>query len=359
MDKVRMEVVRWIWPLWLPEAKLALLDGGKGRLKSTVTYSIAARITTGKPMPGEKKGGEPGGVIIFQNEDDEGDTVKPKLIAAGADLRLVWVIPHRRDPASGRPQPISLPEDLSFIEDLIRKFEAEVGVRVRLVTIDPILGYLSEKIHYGNDPQVRKALVPLAGTARQLKVAFLLLRHLNKNVAMDAENRGGGSVAFGNVPRVHMLAEWHPEHPSIGVLAQVNNNLARQPQSLTYQSVEATVTADSVEAETYYVKWGEHVNITADALLARKDARKNAPVRDELQEWLEEVLGSGKMKVPILKKEAQKAGHGSWVYIDKVAKRIGVVRKAVYKGGKIDHWTWELPKQSPEVSFDVSNPARL
>ena len=53
LSDVERERVTWLWRGRLPFGKLATLDGMPGLGKSTVTLEIAARATTGRPMPGE------------------------------------------------------------------------------------------------------------------------------------------------------------------------------------------------------------------------------------------------------------------------------------------------------------------
>lgn len=365
LENVPMERVEWVWNPWLAKGKLSLLDGGKGRLKSTLVYSLVACTTRGgkKRFPGEPKSiaedRKPMGCVIFTNEEEAGDTIKPKLLAAGADLKLVRII-ERRDPETGRLRPIKIPDDLGYIESQLTKIQKEIGTPIGLVTIDPIMGYLSDRIHYGNDPQVRDALIPLTDMLRRFKVAGLIVRHLNKTISQDAEHRGGGSVSFPNVARVHLLAEWHPEHPGMGVLAQIHNNLARKPQARTYQSVEKTVESDGVEVETHYAKWGKALDgITANDLLKKPDSRKEDPRRRQYEDWLEEVLKDGRWhKVKTLQKEFKAAGFSAsgWRYLaETVAPDMGVKRTRSHrlKGKGTAYWMWRLPSASKEVKADV------
>ena len=79
--------IQWLWPNYLPQGKVAVLDGDPGVGKSMISCDIAARISTARPFPG-KSGGltEPGDVLFFAPEDDMADTVIPRLTAAGANL---------------------------------------------------------------------------------------------------------------------------------------------------------------------------------------------------------------------------------------------------------------------------------
>ncbi len=238
----------------------------------------------------------------------------------------------------------------------MRQLRKRTGLPVKLVVIDPITGYLSDRIHYGNDPQVRRALVPLAGTAQETRAGVLLVRHLNKSTSLEAQYRGGGSMAFGGVSRAHMLVAWHPESPSTGVLAMVKINLATTPRSMTYQVVEVPVGSG---IKVTKIKWGGAIDMKVKELLKKKDARKEAPKRDAAQAWLEALLADGPMAVDTVRKEADAAGL-IWKTVERAAERANIDKKPMYADAKrgpkkqIAHWEWSLPQGSPEIRFDVS-----
>jgi hypothetical protein len=96
LSDVQPERVDWVWPGRIPLGKLTIIDGDPGRGKSTLTLDIAARVSTGRPMPFEElvRPGEPrtpAGVVLLTAEDGLPDTVKPRLAAAGADMeRMIF-----------------------------------------------------------------------------------------------------------------------------------------------------------------------------------------------------------------------------------------------------------------------------
>src|SRR5690349_11851076 len=91
VDDVEPERVSWLWPGRLPFGKLALLDGDPSLGKSTLTLDLAARISTGSPMPDRATLNGPRNVVLLSAEDGVGDTIRPRLETAGADLRRVHV----------------------------------------------------------------------------------------------------------------------------------------------------------------------------------------------------------------------------------------------------------------------------
>ena len=80
--------MRWLWTDRLALGTLALLAGREGLGKSILAYTVAAMITRGM-LPGEHIG-TPRAVLIAAIEDSWSRTIVPRLIAADADLDLVF-----------------------------------------------------------------------------------------------------------------------------------------------------------------------------------------------------------------------------------------------------------------------------
>ena len=74
-----------------PFGKLTIIQGNPGEGKTYFAMRLAAACTNRKPLPGMETL-EPFNIIYQTAEDGLGDTVKPRLIEAGADLDRVLVI---------------------------------------------------------------------------------------------------------------------------------------------------------------------------------------------------------------------------------------------------------------------------
>lgn len=84
--------LHWLWENRIPLGKLTLLVGDPGLEKSLITLDIASRISTGARWPDDNGNAPLGNVIILSTEDDVADTIKPRLLAAGADCSRVFII---------------------------------------------------------------------------------------------------------------------------------------------------------------------------------------------------------------------------------------------------------------------------
>ena len=85
MKDVEIETIRWIWEPYIPYGKLTIVQGDPGEGKTTFVLSLIALLTTGRPLLEHEEMTDPINVIYQTAEDGLSDTIKPRLVAAGAD----------------------------------------------------------------------------------------------------------------------------------------------------------------------------------------------------------------------------------------------------------------------------------
>ena len=102
MADVKPVSIEWLWQNWVAIGKVSVLAGEGGRGKSTILCDLAARTTASNRWPDGAAASPAGSVIILAAEDDVGDTLAPRLLAAGADMARVFVIRSVRDEKSRR-----------------------------------------------------------------------------------------------------------------------------------------------------------------------------------------------------------------------------------------------------------------
>src|SRR5687767_15131508 len=101
--KSKIVNLQWLWPNRLPLGKLALLDGDPGLGKSLVALDLCARLSSGRsfPDPSGPLPLSPEHVIIVPGEDNEHDTLRPRLEKLQADLSRIHILsPIAPEPAS-------------------------------------------------------------------------------------------------------------------------------------------------------------------------------------------------------------------------------------------------------------------
>ena len=139
MSDVELTPVDWLWKPYLPFGKLSVLQGNPGEGKTYFAMHLAAACTNGKLLPNMERM-EPFNVIYQTAEDGLGDTVKPRLIEAGADLDRVLVIDDSD-------------VQLTLSDERIEK--AIIENNARLVIIDPIQAYLGADVDMNRANEVR------------------------------------------------------------------------------------------------------------------------------------------------------------------------------------------------------------
>lgn len=333
LSDVEPQKIKWLWHGRIPMGKITIIDGDPDNGKSSITVDWAARVSRGAPFPGETRRVRGRDVVMVCAEDDLADTLVPRLNAAGANLARIVTLALDTD-LHGLPQPLSFPDDLNRIRDAVKRTNAA------LVVIDPFMAFLSSRIQSHNDASVRQATTPLAHLMAELRCAAVLVRHLNKNsTETNALYRGGGTVGLGGAARSVMIVAPHPSgNPQEKVLARVKNNLTAQRGAIGYRLVPSPTDPDHP-----VVEWLGDVDVDTNALLGKQhDSRKDAPVRDECEAAIQELLNDGPRSVKDVKKLMRELGFTEST-IRYATQNMGVVKTPIYRDGKVEHWEWALP----------------
>ena len=344
-DLIAPTRVSWLWPGWLPAARLTLFGGRPGDGKSGVTVDLAARLTTASPMPDGYRPRAPITVLLLNGEDDPSDTLVPRLIAAGADLaRVIIATGTVFDDAKGLPRSWALPGDVDVLADQVRDNE------VALAIIDPLAAFIGTNVDTHRDAAVRSMLHPLSGMARQSSCAVLGIRHHRKGGATDARDAGAGSVAFTAAARLEWVVGRDPQDQSRRVLAIAKSNLGREPTSLAYCLVEAPCEWDTVK-----VAWQGTSALTANQLVGEPTSEEDRGALDEAVDFLRSVLSEGPVAAKDVERQAKDASI-SYPTLRRAKTRLKVrSRKSTGTGS----WVWELPQGAQEQGVQPSKAPHL
>lgn len=337
--EVERQPIRWLWHGRLALGKLAILDGDPGLGKSTVYLDTAARVTTGRAWADGQENGEAGSVVIVTTEDGVGDTIRPRLEEAGADLarvRVIQTIPTVRDDGTaGTPRVPKLPQDVERIFGTCR------AIGARLLIIDPLTAHLGGNTNSYKDQDIRGALAPVAEAAERYGVAVLVVRHLNKGGGGKAIYRGGGSIGIIGAARIGLMVGKDPnDAPADGenqrcVLASVKNNIGRPAASLAYRIVSS-----ENDASVGVVQWEGTSALSANDL-CQPEKPTEGTARDEATEFLEEQLAGGTRLAREVYAEAEALGIAERT-LKRAKKRLGVTAERQGFGAE-GGWYWSLP----------------
>lgn len=334
LSDVTPERVRWIWPGRLPRGKLVILDGDPDKGKSTLVLDLAARLSTGSPMPDGHRIDAPEGVVVMSAEDGLADTIRPRLDAAGANPARIVAFTDVTT-AEGIKRLPSLPADLDLLERIVHR------ERAALVAVDVLNAYLGGAVDSYRDQDVRRALHPLSAMAERTGATVLCLRHLTKGSGgANALYRGTGSIGIVGAARVGLVAAVDPDDEDRRVLAVGKCNLAEKAPALTYRLVP------DEEHGVARVQWEGVSYHTADGLLLTREERDDdTGPRDEAVSFLSELLADGPVSAKAGKAEAAEAGVAPRT-LDRAKKSLGVRSVKVGKPGEPGRWMWTLDDRS-------------
>jgi len=327
--------VEWLWFGRIALGKVTLISGDPGLGKSFMTLDLAARVSRGSRWPDSPGSSAPlGGVVLLSAEDDLEDTVRPRLDAAGADVKRISALAAVRHNYKEKPgeELFSLATDLPALEDAVRGTPD-----CKLVIIDPISAYLGDKDSHKNG-EIRGLLAPLAAMAAKHHVAVVLIDHLNKNGKGPAIYRSMGSIAFAAAARSVWAVTKDKDDPRRRLMLPVKNNLAPDARGLAYSIEPYGANAGPV------VAWEPTpVNISADEALA-ENGKDDAADSDQAKAWLRDALKDGPMPAADVLAQGEANGFTAKAIRQAFAALGGERKKIGYQG----QWQWSLPITSGE-----------
>ena len=276
MSDMELTPVEWLWKPYLPFGKLSVLQGNPGEGKTYFAMHLAAACTNGKLLPNMERM-EPFNVIYQTAEDGLGDTVKPRLIEAGADLDRVLVIDDSD-------------VQLTLSDERIEK--AIVENNARLVIIDPIQAYLGSDVDMNRANEVRPIFMRLGQVAQRTGCAILLIGHLNKAAGMQSLQRGLGSIDIAAAVRSVMFIGKLKHDPTMRILTHEKSSLAPPGVSLAF----------SLGDEGGFRWFGEY-DITADEMLSGIEPQRETKTQ-QAKDLICTLLARGKQ---VLSEDIDKA----------------------------------------------------
>ena len=276
MSDVELTPVDWLWKPYLPFGKLSVLQGNPGEGKTYFAIHLAAACTNGKLMPNMERL-EPFNVIYQTAEDGLGDTVKPRLIEAGADLDRVLVIDDSD-------------VQLTLSDERIEK--AIIENNAKLVIIDPIQAYLGADVDMNRANEVRPIFMRLGQVAQRTGCAILLIGHLNKAAGMQSLQRGLGSIDIAAAVRSVLFIGKLKHDPTMRILTHEKSSLAPPGVSLAF----------SLGDEGGF-RWVGEYDITADEMLSGIEPQRETKTQ-QAKDLICTLLAGGKQ---VLSEDIDKA----------------------------------------------------
>jgi putative DNA primase/helicase len=330
MDQFDHREVAWLWWPFVPLREITAIYGDGDVGKTTITLDIAARTSTGEAWPEIDNQPEetwaPSDVLIICQEDDSHTVIRPRLEAAGANLKRVhqvgYDVPGDPDSFDSIDQ---LNENMAQIEAQINKHQD-----VKLIIINPITDFTGGTDTFGDD-KVRSLLRPLVTLARRYDLAILYVLHLNKKEDMSARSRALGSVGFINVPRsaVFVGHDRNDSHDQRRFMVQDKKNLTPSGKRALGFTIQSTRFATRIVWEN---EWTE---MSADDVLAKPQS--GATKQDRAEDLLRNLLADG----PRLQKDIESSGQAAGLSKSTLERAKKALR--ITSDRREQQWWWCMP----------------
>ena len=319
MENVEVEQVEWLLYPFIPYGKVTIIQGDPGEGKTTMVLQVIAKLTKGEKVLPDNPGNE-GELpeheteavnVIYQTaEDGLGDTIKPRLIEAGADCSKVLVIDDEEQP-------------LTMMDNRLE--EAIVQTKARLIVLDPIQGFLGADVDMHRANEIRPLMKRVSVLAEKYHCAIILIGHMNKNSNGKSSYRGLGSIDFQAAARSVLVVGRIKNESEVRVVCHVKSSLAPEGKSIAFR----------LDKDNGFEWIGEY-DIGVDDLL--NGSGRGQKIK-EAKEFLLEILAEGAVEQNMVIQEAEKRGiKGKTLWNAKEA--LGV--QSIKPGG---HWSWKLPEE--------------
>ena len=282
---IEVSPLQWLWPNYVPLGTFGILAGAPKVGKSAVAVDLAARITTGRPMPDGSEGVKGAALIVAPEDGPDGARVR--FEAAGGDLNLFG---HLAEPDGSPP---SFPEATPKLERIIRTHD------VRLVIIDNLEAVAGRKVDMNNPKDATGMLAPLQAVAKRTNATILAINHTRKGATNNPIDAVMGSRKITGVARFVALVFKDPNNEAERLLG-IEGNYARETDGTLRFILESGGNGD---ARGVRVAWhgdgGVSITDVMTALTEDRDSNRAAG-----RNLLSELLTPGPMPYETIKKHA-------------------------------------------------------
>ena len=318
MKDVVSKEVEWLWYPYIPYGKITIIEGDPGEGKTTLVRKLAAALSRGLPLPcDDDKEYEPIHIIYQTAEDGIEDTIKPRLVKAGADCSMIRVIDETD-------------KELSMTDDRLE--QAIIETKARLIILDPIQAYIGATVDMHRANEIRPVLKHLGIIAEKHNCAIILIGHMNKASGSKSTYRGLGSIDIQATARSVLLVARLRDKPNIRIMAHDKSSLAPAGDAIGFEMTE----------DNGMVCIGPY-DITIDELLSGNEGRGKKKL-DIAENFIKEYFGSNKV-IPsneIMMEAAKRSIKRNTLLSAK--KKLGITSdKEKAEDGTI-YWTWVMPE---------------
>ena len=309
-SNVSAKPVEWLWYPYIPFGKLTVIQGDPGEGKSTFVLNLVSILTNGYAMPDGYKLSGPGIAIYQCAEDGMADTIKPRLVQAGANCKRVAYIVDND---------IALTLEDGRIDSAIQ----ETGAN--LLIIDPIQAFIPPDADMLSATKMRSVLRKLAATAEKHHCAVILIGHMNKGSGAKSLYRGLGSIDIAAIARSVLMISRDENRPGIRYMYPIKSSLAPEGAAIAFSFNNCGG-----------LEWQGRYELNTAALIDSVTVKTSK--REKARAKMLQLLEQGDKPAKEIYAGLADIGIGSRT-VEKVKKELQI---KTYRSGGC--WYWHIPK---------------
>lgn len=308
MNEIVETTTQWLWYPFVPFGKVTIIMGDPGEGKTTLALNIASALSSGRAFWQEEPI-ESGDVLFQTAEDGLADTIKPRLMASGADCEKIFFLNEKEVP-------------LSFTDE--RLIEAIQFLGAKLVILDPIQAFLGAGVDMHRANEIRPIMSHLSDIAARFGCAILLIGHMNKNMNTKAAYRAVGSIDLTAAARSVLIVQRDKSSPETRVISQIKSSLAPEGANVAFRLSE----------NNGFEYIGEYESDIDELLLGIGTDRAKSELAREL--LMSELGGGNSVPAKVLIDKASQMG------ISATALRRAKASLNVRTEKKGEGWSWKM-----------------
>lgn len=300
--------VKWLWYPYIPLGKITIMQGNSGIGKTMLALNISAELSKGEKLPGDIEARQPITIIYNTAEDGLGDTIKPRLLAAGADCTKINTINERIN-------------TITMTDERLENSVIETGAK--LLILDPIQAYLGANIDMNKANEIRPIFAHLGRVAEDNECAVILIGHQGKNQMYTELQSLLGSTDQVAAARSVLTVTQNSNNKSLSLINHTKCSLAPKGKSLSFRINEQGK-----------IEWGDFIENNCTT------AEEKISKREQAKQFLLDYLANGeKPQTEIL--EAAKAQEISERTLNTAKADLNI--PSINKEGEGKKSYWKLP----------------
>jgi putative DNA primase/helicase len=333
MEQVEMTELKWLWPDKIPSGNVCILSGKPGKGKTLTLIDWVARVTTGSDWPdGAKNEYGPRKVLLCSAEDGAGDTIKPRLVVAGADLSKVLrfrMTTRLKDSDNEHSAILNLKKDLIMLTSYVEK-----NPDISVLVLDPLSSYIGG-VNLNKDEEIHPLMDKLILLGHKTGLTIFALVHSNKRSDVDAMQQVMGAASVAGSARTVWTFAQDTEDETLYRMVNTKGNLLRNKNGFEYQIVGVDIDINGKLVNHPRIQWGKETNMRADDVL--KAERNNKDSKDTKSIMATAII---KSMLPCKAKDVYRKAEDEGVSIETIKRAKYQLAGIVTRQRNKEWWWW-------------------